>query len=220
MIRRWNNLLEYLGATQSDSGGEWLSKITQAYDAPGRWYHNFHHVEACLRELDENGIDLDKGTRTLIEAAIWFHDVIYDPKSAENEMASAVFAREVLTRLGVAKESLAAIERLILVTDHRRDVREADEQWICDIDLATLGQSKAAYEAYALGIRSEYSFVEETLYRRERAKILTAFLNRPKIYATTPFREKYETTARENLWMELSRLNPSIEGRENQFGHQ
>jgi predicted metal-dependent HD superfamily phosphohydrolase len=37
------------------------------------------------------------------------------------------------------------------------------------------------------------------MYRRKRLEILHSFLNRPAIYATEHFRDRYEIRARENL---------------------
>ncbi|RVD62485.1 hypothetical protein EN750_21345, partial [Mesorhizobium sp. M7A.F.Ca.ET.027.03.2.1] len=63
------------------------SELLALYRAPGRHYHNLSHIEAMLalagdcREL--------LGDPQAIEAAIWFHDAVYDSKAKDNEAQSA-----------------------------------------------------------------------------------------------------------------------------------
>ena len=68
-----------------------------------------------------------------------------------------------------------------------------------DVDLSILGRERKEFERYERGIREEYRWVPAPMYRRKRLEILHSFLNRPAIYATEHFRDRYEIRARENL---------------------
>lgn len=75
-----------------------------------------------------------------------------------------------------------------------------------DLDLMILGSSEAKFDAYEVGIRQEYAWVSEEDFRFHRAKILQSFLDRPSIYYTERFREKYEARARANLERSIKKL--------------
>lgn len=44
-----------------------------------------------------------------VDWAVWFHDVIYDPRSDSNEAASATLAGEMLTAAGLPAEKVAKV---------------------------------------------------------------------------------------------------------------
>ena len=121
--------------------------------------------------------------------------------------ASAALARMELKRLGMKPEPLAAIELLILATDHRDQPVRDDERHIADIDLSILGQPEAEYDAYASAIRKEYSHVPDFAYRKGRRSVLRGFLEWTTIFSTREFRDRYESQAHENLNRELAALD-------------
>ncbi len=52
------------------------AELVFAYRAPDRHYHDLRHIEALLSLADAcAGVITD---REVVEAAIWFHDAIYD----------------------------------------------------------------------------------------------------------------------------------------------
>jgi predicted metal-dependent HD superfamily phosphohydrolase len=142
-----------------------------------------------------------------VEAALWFHDVIYDPHAGDNEERSADLADRLLGPAGVPTEYLAEIRRLVLATGHRgsRDPQD-DASATTDIDLTILGADRARFDEYEADIRREYAFVPEDQFRRRRREILQSFLARPAIYATPWFHERYEAPARENLTRSIAAL--------------
>ena len=140
-----------------------------------------------------------------LEAAIWFHDVIYDPRSGENERNSAEFAAEGFSSIE-DPEFHSDLERLIVVTDHRDPPVMDDERIICDLDLMILGRNAESYRAYTEAIRKEFSHVPDDLYSKARRSVLQAFLDRPTIYHMEPMRDQFEETARRNLKSELEEL--------------
>jgi predicted metal-dependent HD superfamily phosphohydrolase len=67
--------------------------LLAAYTAPGRHYHNLQHIEDCLAALARVD-NLPAGEREILEQAIWWHDVVYDPTRSDNEELSARLAEQ------------------------------------------------------------------------------------------------------------------------------
>jgi len=134
-----------------------------------------------------------------IEVALWFHDAIYDVRRHDNEERSADWACESLSAAGVSSDVVNRVRSLILVTDHRSPPRGRDAEIMVDIDLAILGAEPRRFDEYERQIREEYDWVAENVFRRERGKILTGFLARPRIFWTDHFCERFEARARDNI---------------------
>ena len=172
---------------------------------PERAYHNLDHLRHCLARLDD--APGDGADRDLVEAALWFHDAVYDSRSADNETRSAELAREALAALGVPDETSGRVAALVLLTRHREPPAEAEGRLLCDIDLSILGASADEFDRYDQAIRREYAWVPDPIYRRERATVLRGLLERKPLYSTPHFRGQYEESARANLRRALARLS-------------
>lgn len=181
-----------------------LQDMIAKYAEPQRFYHCLSHVEDCLRHFNRAKPFLEFPQS--IELALWFHDVIYDPKKGNNEAASAAYAKEALAGLGYGQPSIQQVGDLILITKHPSSPISQDEKFLVDIDLAILGAPKDVYKRYANDIRSEYDHVPQIMYALGRKKVLKRFLKAESIYCTELFGERYEKAARENLQWELSEL--------------
>ena len=162
-----------------------------------RRYHTLQHLGECLEQLD-NVRGLAKHPDE-VEMALWFHDAVYDVRRHDNEERSADWACERLSAAGVFSDVVNRIRSLILVTDHRSPPQGRDAEIMVDIDLAILGAEPARFEEYERQIREEYDWVAEDVFRRERRRILTGFLDRPRIFWTDHFCERYEARARDNI---------------------
>lgn len=172
--------------------------LVDRYAEPGRAYHALPHILQCLSELYTAHHLLHRPDEA--EAAVWYHDAIYDPRAADNESRSADLADAVLGRAGVVAARREEIRRLILATTHRTaPAADDDAAIVVDADLSILGADRAIFDAYEQGIRREYAFVPEAAFIEGRRKILDAFLARPSIYSTAFFRDRYEERARANL---------------------
>ena len=173
--------------------------LIKRYEEPWRHYHHQGHIAASLAELDRC-VPGDP----LLEGAIWFHDVIYDPHRSDNEDASVAWFREG-TGAWLDPARVEQIVALIEATDFRRPRGEDPAAALMvDIDLAILSADAAIYEAYTRAIREEYRHVPDEAFRAGRKKVMEHFLSAP-IYRTAAFLPR-EEKARANILGELERL--------------
>jgi predicted metal-dependent HD superfamily phosphohydrolase len=142
-----------------------------------------------------------------IEMALWWHDMVYNPRASDNEAQSAAVADVWLARGGWPSAVRANVRDLILATRHTALVSDPAAQWVVDIDLAILGSAPEAFDRYEAQVRQEYAWVPELVFRPGRIKILRSFRQRPRLYQTAYFFEHYEAMARANLSRSLARLN-------------
>lgn len=199
---RWDALLRPLGT--SAARHQEFEQLVRHYREPHRGYHNLNHIADCLHQFDvvrHMAPDPDA-----VEAAIWFHDVIYDPRGVDNEGASAAYADGCLARLGAEERFRAEVNRLILLTRHDDPPNDVAGQLMVDIDLSSLGAPAAVFDQNGENIRREFAHVDEQHYRASRAKILRKFDARPRIYLTESFVARYEESARANLRRALAAL--------------
>jgi predicted metal-dependent HD superfamily phosphohydrolase len=173
------------------------------YDAADLPYHNWRHVEACLREL---ATVRDRCERAdLVEIALWFHDAVYDPRRSDNEARSADAAEAAMPPAGFGAADIATVRQLILDTRHAQPPATGDGKLIADIDLSILGQPPDVFATYEAAIRREYAHVSDADFARGRAAVLRTFLDRPVLYFTQGFRDRYEHIARRNLANAIAR---------------
>jgi predicted metal-dependent HD superfamily phosphohydrolase len=169
-----------------------------------RHYHDLAHVLDCLRKADEVYERLTEGRA--VDAALFFHDAVYDPTRGDNEERSAELAEERLKAMGEGGAFIAIARDLIMDTRHVTSPASNDGRHVVDIDLSILGEAPKRFDAYERAIRREYGHVTEQAFRAGRAKVLRQFLDRPRIYGTDVFRDRYEAAARQNLARSLAAL--------------
>lgn len=193
---RWMLLCGHVGL----DGGELWKELLAAYTCPARAYHNLNHIADCLVLFDEHR---HLATNPVcLEFAIWFHDVVYDTRAADNEVRSATAAAEFLA----AASDVGDVSGLILATRHDGSPGSGDADLLCDIDLSILGRAPDAYDKYAVSIRREYSWVPLEDYVKGRRRVLEFFLSRRSIYALDAFEKAYGMQARENIRREIASL--------------
>ena len=185
-----------------------LATLRHCYAEPHRHYHSLAHVEALQRWFARyEALALDRAS---IDAAIWFHDAVYDTQRQDNEQRSAAMAAQALGALGWPAAAVERVVTLVLATQHHQAEPSDSDAWLfLDLDLSVLGQSAAHYAAYASAVRAEYAWVEESAYRSGRAHVLKGFLAREQIYRTRVLYEAWEAAARRNLQSELAALSPA-----------
>jgi predicted metal-dependent HD superfamily phosphohydrolase len=157
------------------------------YNEPGRAYHTMAHISWCLDLLREFFPEKKRPDwYNRVELALWFHDVIYDPKRKDNEARSARVLIGAAAMLGLDPSMAMDASEDVVATKHVGFFMPAHEatRWVLDIDLASLGFDPATFDRNSAQIREEYSFVPEDAYRAGRKAILQGFLDRPQIYLT------------------------------------
>ena len=202
LSQRFGELLRRLGAAADPR--PLVDAVLAAWAEPQRRYHDLDHLRDCLAELD--GVPADGADRDRVEAALWFHDAIYDPRAGDNEAASGEWARRALAELGVPTAVADDVARLVGLTRHTAPASDPSGRLLCDIDLAILGRAPDAFDVYDRQIREEYAWVPEPDFRAARATVLAGLLTRARLYQTEHFRSRYETVARANLERALERL--------------
>lgn len=185
------------------------ARLAALYSAPGRHYHGLAHVEALLALAERHRAAI--ADFAALEAAIWFHDAIYDSRRQDNEARSAALAREWLA--GRAEpERLDRIAAMIEATrthrlpDGEDTAARGDAALLLDMDLSILAAPEAAFDAYERAVRLEYGWVDDDTWRAGRAAVLQGFLSRPRIFHSDPFFAECEAAARRNLTRALARL--------------
>ena len=203
MKSRWLDLAQSLGMAEASAVEIWR-ELAAAYGADGRFYHNLTHIEHTLdvaEQLREVAVDF-----TAVQLALWFHDVVYDPRRSDNEAESAAYAVRVLRPFGVPDDLLAKVTTLILATQMHEATNDPDMWVVLDADLSILRAPPAQYDAYAQAIRQEYRFVPEEAYMAGRTAVLQKFLARKPFYLTAWMRELRDTAVYQNLSRELAKL--------------
>lgn len=182
-----------------------FSDVERRYAEPHRHYHTMSHIREVLLAVSV-AVRPPNPSPELMLAAI-LHDVVYDPRAADNEERSAQYARELLASLQVPRERREETARLILLTK-QHDPAPGDESGkaLIDADLAILGADTTRYDAYAEAIREEYAWVPEDQYRQGRRRVLERFLARIDIYRTAWMKPR-EPLARANLAREIASLS-------------
>jgi predicted metal-dependent HD superfamily phosphohydrolase len=199
---RWDGLWRRLGASGDAAAA--YDVLARRYAEPHRTYHTLDHVARCLVEWDGAcGLASDPGAG---ELAIWFHDAVYDPRAGDNEARSADLAATACREAGLAETLARRVAGLVLDTRHVEPPATPDGALVADTDLAVLGRPAGEFAAYEAGIRTEYAWVPDAEYRRGRSDLLRRLLDRPAVYATSHFRERYEAQARLNLESLITRL--------------
>jgi predicted metal-dependent HD superfamily phosphohydrolase len=172
------------------------------YTQPDRHYHNLHHIHHVLTILERFADRLQNPVSVILAA--WFHDLVYDTRSTNNEIQSAKLAGELLRDIVVSTGTIDRVQQLILATQgHQSDIRDNDLCIFLDADLAILGTNPEQYQIYARSIRREYSWVVDELYRAGRIRVLESFLQRDRLYHTEILFNELEARARLNIQEEI-----------------
>jgi predicted metal-dependent HD superfamily phosphohydrolase len=197
MHARWSALWRKLGSNQVPNIGVLLTRFGEQH----RHYHTLAHIRHCLTVYDRGPSRDD-----VVELALWFHDAIYYPRNHDNEERSADWCREWCQCMGIATEIEERVVACILATRHQAEPRTASEALTVAIDLSILGEAPERFRAYDHQIRREYAWVPMETYRRERARVLRGFLERPAIYPHPWWERRFGRQARINLRRALQAL--------------
>lgn len=202
LLHSWNRLWLALDAQGDDHA--LMQALLTAYGEPQRKYHTLQHLQECLALFDQHlPVAAHPGE---VEAAIWFHDAVYDVTAHDNEAKSAEWAAQALASAGVSQDHIVRIQDLIMATRHSTLPQGQDQIFLVDIDLAILGASRTRFAEYEAQIRSEYGWVPDPLFCSKRHEILSGFLSRSTLYHTPALHDLLEKQARANLAHALQAL--------------
>jgi predicted metal-dependent HD superfamily phosphohydrolase len=184
-----------------------FERVRSAYDSPGRAYHAWPHILACLKEFRQMTFDNPRA----VLLALLFHDAIYVAGRKDNEAKSAELATRTLAELSdVTASEREEISAMILFTasHHAIGKPSLDAMKMLDIDLSILGAEWPMYEAYAAGVRREFCplVVSDFKFNIGRLKFLRSVQQQTNIFLTDEMRSRREQAAKENIAREIREL--------------
>ena len=210
LAKEWDRLMNECNASRGEARMEAFAQIVTAYSEPHRHYHNLDHIASMLAELRLLGQAVKNELPTL-ELATWFHDVVYDTRSSENENRSAEIAKKCLRHLGVSGEIRARVCKLIRMTkNHAAPNKDRAARLFLDADLSILAVAPELYARYSQAIRKEYAWVPDREYYEGRRMVLDGFLRRLRIFSADRNDFTQDWQARENLCVEIAQINEML----------
>lgn len=189
----------------------WQDIVTR-YNEPQRAYHTLDHIQQLFVQFEQIRHALHEPH--IIALALFFHDVIYDPKRSDNELKSAEYAVEVLKDY-LSAEQCQYIYALIMMTATHQLHKLADEDkssdaaYLLDMDLSILGASWVEYQQYAQAVHQEYAHIAKEDYRVGRITVLQKLLTHTTLYLTEYYHARLQEQARDNIKREISFLRAS-----------
>lgn len=141
--------------------------VIKAYDEPHRFYHTLEHIQDVLQNL--NNANLLKHDELFLTAI--FHDIIYNPQSANNEEDSASFFIDAAKNTSLNQAQKEHVKQLILDTKHHIPSVEFSAEFI-NADLAILSSSFDKLITYEKQIFKEFQFVDYSIYKVKRLEVL------------------------------------------------
>ena len=181
-----------------------LQEIITEYSRPARHYHTLAHIEHLLQLSHQYAHELEN--HSLVDLAIFYHDIVYKGPGSSNEHKSAILAKKRLRQLLVPETVIEEVVLFIEATKTHEPVETKHFQDLCyflDFDMSTLAAAWSEYSTYIKNIRAEYKFYPDFLYNPGRAGFLKQTLAKEHFFHTQAFRA-LEPTARQNMERELS----------------
>lgn len=194
---------------------KWWKVIRDSYSESQRYYHTLKHIGNMLWLLKyEPVISTSVQNSTQVVFAVFFHDIVYDPQSTDNEDKSAELFSSFYKEAGSQNLDQSLVLKYIMATkNHCTDEHnQSSELWgttdmhiFLDLDMAILSVEPLEYENYAYKVRQEYCHHTEETYCRRRAHVLERFLMH-RIYCCENVHKAWEESARHNVLGEISKL--------------
>ena len=212
---------------------DWQERVWQilcfGYRNEDRFYHSFDHIVDCLHKfkLIKDKIKYPKA----FELAIWFHDIIYNPLSKNNEDESANLAYNLIYEID--KELAVRVKELVLFTKwdsswfldgsvgklyktHGCDFETLNEDFLYlrDIDWSGFGMDWDYYCSNTEDICRESPYMDYETFCRKRIGFLEWLKvlqdNYRPLYSTEFFSDMLTERANQNINRELELLKEKI----------
>ncbi len=200
---RFYEVLANWNEDRSQGESQW-NELRNKYCDSSRHYHDLNHLRELFKYFDRYKENLNHPEE--VAYAIFYHDIIYNIWSKNNELNSGELAMDYLLITYAQDRAIERVFNLIMGTKDHSPKMNTDEKWMVDFDLGILGQSWDKYHSYTKQIREEYGSVPNFMYKRGRKKVLRQFLNKNRIYKTDAFYQLFENNARNNIKRELEIL--------------
>lgn len=206
LARSWERAWRGIGA--SGDGHALRDALLQAYGEAHRHYHTLQHLGECLALFDATQAHAEHPAE--VEWALWFHDAVYDPRSHDNEIRSADWARQALLDACVAPDVANRVHALILLTRHEAPAQTRDGRLLMDIDLSILGAPAVRFAEYERQIRAEYAHLTDDAFLKGRRAVMQGFARRAQLFSSPAISAALTTQAASNLAATLAiAANPS-----------
>ena len=208
MEKAWIDAVSLLGGDRQVAAVA-AADLAARYAQPHRRYHTSAHARAVVRDaaMLAGELRLPANERAVLTIAAAAHDVVYDGRPGDDERRSASWARDWLTRAGVAQAHVVRAGDLVLATvTHLAPPQDLTAWALLDADLAILGGDPGTYDRYRTAVRDEYAALDEPAWRAGRAAVMTELLARDPLYGTGAARQRWEAAARANIARELESL--------------
>lgn len=169
MLRHIELLKKYYNQSQIDD-------ILNRWDEPHRHWHNIEHLEDVLSKIDKlNSINIMEYEIMVIAA--FFHDVIYNPEKNNNETKSISLFQKYSRNLppGYTNTVIKIIKNSANYPDIPLD-KLSVMFWVIDND-PIINKDFNKFKIYEDKIREEYNFVPLDVYKRERIKFLSKYID-------------------------------------------
>jgi len=201
---RWVDMWEDASFPYTKIREEMFQELCRRYSEKGRCYHTLAHIEYCLNVFDEMRFMVRR--QIVVQLAVWFHDAIYVPGRTDNEEKSAEFFKVFAEKLDLSDRLRYVVYHTILATTHKEvdQVYDRDSLMMLDIDLSPLAAPVEVFDRNSAEHREEYGHMSDTAYRARQRSFMSSLLDRPSIYLTENFRERYEDRAKANIERFLS----------------
>ena len=169
-------------------------------------YHNYDHIISMLEMLD---MEKKYSDDNIMYLAAIMHDLDRSVEKCAKEAAAII--KSYGSKLPTSESHKDRIERLILATEHLKDIKpvelmKEDEKILASIDLMILASNAEDYNNYANNLRKEYSDFPDDKFNQSRKQFLESMLSRKMIFPSEDYEAKYGSIARQNMNLEIVRL--------------
>lgn len=173
--------------------------LMKEYAQDGRHYHTLRHIYECLMlfyTTAEGGCPLSP-----VPLAIWFHDIVYNPKASNNEAESAEIFAVFAKSIHMSPLRAGPAHKIIIASSHQKKdyFNHPACDLMLDIDLSSLGKTPDLFDEDALNIRKEFVHLSDQVYSQKKKAFFNELLARKSVYRTPDFREMFEKQARANM---------------------
>lgn len=194
---------------------KWWKVVCDSYLESQRHYHTLRHIGHMLWLVKYDPI-ISASIQNLssVVFAVFFHDIVYDPQSKDNEVKSFELFLSFYTEAACQNLDHSLVQKYIAATETHctSEHSETSKQWgntdmhiFLDLDMAILSVESLDYDDYADRIRQEYCHYTDDAYCRRRVNVLEQFLTH-RIYCCENVHKAWEESARRNVLSEIVRL--------------